>query len=144
MDALQPRVIAHKKQILEEKKKISDDRQETINFRAFQFIVGEALPLSTVESVYFRNLLKEIDPRVNVLCVKSLEVTIAKEFVKFKDNLKKEFRSASQVCLTADIWGANNRSFLGVTAHWLVLNEADHSIERKSAAVACKRFPGDY
>ena len=35
----------------------------------FALIVAEALPPSLVESVYFRNYSKKIDPRVSVMCI---------------------------------------------------------------------------
>jgi hypothetical protein len=61
--------------------------------------------LITVESIHFINLLKEINSRVEVFCVKSLKKLIAKKFSEFKENLKKDFALASSVCLTADVWG---------------------------------------
>ena len=105
--------------MLEETKKLPQEVQDKINIRAFELIVAEALPLSIVESIHFRNYSKEIDSRVNVLCTKSLKLLITKEFVKFKSHIRNEFQLAMHVCLTADVWGAKRRSFMGVTAHWL-------------------------
>lgn len=119
VDALNPDNIAKKRDVLEEGKKLPQEVQDKINIRAFELIVAEALPLSIVESVYFRSYSKEIDSRVNVLCTKSLKLLIAKEFVKFKSHIKNEFQMAMHVCLTADVWGAKRRSFMGVTANWL-------------------------
>lgn len=70
-----------------------------------------------VESICFRNYSKEINSRVNVICTKSLKLLIAKEYVNFKSHIKHEFELAAQVCLTADVWGAKKRSFMGVAAH---------------------------
>ncbi len=139
--AFDPDVIAKKRQKMDADKKLPPDVQERINIRVFKFVVADALPLCTVESVYFRDLIRVIDPRVQVVCVKTLKLTIASEFQKFKSNLRFEFAKVGWVCLTADIWGSKNRSFLGVTAHWLITKE-DGSVERKSAALAVKRFEG--
>ena len=138
--ALSPTTIAEKTERIAKKKKMSPDVQGRINLRILSYIVGEARPLITVESVHFINLLKEIDPRVEVFCVKTLKKLIAQKYFDFKEKLKKEFSVVNTVCLTADLWGAKNRSFMGVTAHWLV--EEDSEIKRKSSAICCKRFAG--
>lgn len=136
--ALNPTIIAKKREKVEEEKKLPHDVQEKINLRAFELVVGDALPLHFVESVFFRNYSMEIDPRINVMCSKLL---LAKEFVSSKSDVKREFQIAPHVCLTADVWGAKNRSFMGVTAHWLKIM-SDGTIKRIPAAIACKRFPG--
>ena len=106
--ALNPDNIAKKRVVLEETKKLPQEVQDKINIRAFELIVAEALPLSIVESIHFRNYSKEIDSRVNVLCTKSLKLLIAKEFVKFKSHIRNEFQLAMHVCLTADVWGVRD------------------------------------
>lgn len=69
----------------------------------------------------------------------TLKKLIAKQFVEFKQGLRKQFQSTSSVCVTADIWGSQNRSFLGVTAHWISTDD-NNSLSRKSSGLACKRF----
>lgn len=141
VDAMNPENIANKKKRFEEDKKLPKEHQDRINHRAFELVVGACLPLSHVENVYFRNYSKEIDPRVTCMCSKTLKLRIARESLKFKSFIKMEFQKVSHVCLTADCWGAKNRAFLGVTAHWLVVLP-DGTIVRRSAAIACKRFSG--
>lgn len=55
-----------------------------------------------------------------------------------KQNLAEHLDKAKYVCTTADIWTANNRSYLGMTVHWIdaVI------IQRKSAALTCLRVTG--
>ena len=36
--------------------------------------------------------------------------------------IKSELKAARYVCTTADIWSTRQRSFLGVTAHWVLIN----------------------
>jgi hypothetical protein len=75
--ALNPDTISKKKTVLAEKKqikeKLPDELQERITMRIFDYIVADARPISTVESTYFRNMLKEIDPRVNIPAKKELQ-----------------------------------------------------------------------
>lgn len=52
--------------------------------------------------------------------------------------LKKTFDELEHVSTTADIWTALNKSFLGVTAHWI----NPHNMQRQKAALACRRFKG--
>lgn len=42
-------------------------------------------------------------------------------------------------CITADIWSGRNRSFLGMTIHWINPN-----FERQSRILALKRFTGTH
>ena len=143
--ALNPDTISKKKTVLAEKKqkkeKLPDELQERITMRIFDYIVADARPISTVDSTYFRNMLKEITPRVNICCAKTLKKMVAKSYIDFKSKLKVKFESAVSVCLTADVWGSLKRSFLGITAHWLELDESG-VMTRKSAGIACKRFEG--
>lgn len=53
------------------------------------------------------------------------------------DHIKRNVKSAN-VCTTADIWTAHNKSFLGMSAHWL----DPTTLERKKAAIVCQRFKG--
>ncbi len=51
--------------------------------------------------------------------------------------MKTELSNTDHVCLTADLWSAKTRSFLGVTAHWL-----QSDLSRKSVLLACRRKIG--
>lgn len=148
-EALQPDTITKKKETAEKRKdaekKLDVEKQERINKLLLDFIVSEALPLRTVESESFRNLIREIDPRVEIFCVKTLKKLLVEEFGKFKAEIQLKFENVESVCLTADIWGVKSRSFLGVTAHWVEkigTDEKSHVFLRKSAAIAIKRFAG--
>ena len=52
--------------------------------------------------------------------------------------LKKKIEAQEHVSATADIWSANNKSFMGVTIHWIDAG----TLKRQKAAIACKRFRG--
>lgn len=52
--------------------------------------------------------------------------------------LKKTFEELEFLSTTADIWTAHNKGYIAVTAHWI----DSQSLERKKAALACRRFTG--
>ncbi len=52
--------------------------------------------------------------------------------------LKKTTDEQPYVSTTADTWTAHNKSFLGVTVHWI----DQETLQRKKAAMACRRFRG--
>uniref|UniRef100_A0A3Q3G085 BED-type domain-containing protein n=1 Tax=Labrus bergylta TaxID=56723 RepID=A0A3Q3G085_9LABR len=87
-----------------------------------EYVVEDMLPLSTVNSPAFKKFVCKIptnasnDKRVNV---STADAVMEKE-------LKKTLDAQQYVSTTADIWSANNKSFMGVT----------------KAAIACKRFRG--
>jgi len=74
---------------------------------------------------------------------KTLKSRIGDDFKAYQQRISALFSNAIVICLTADIWSCNRRSFLGITAHWIEVKD-DGQIERKSAAIACKRFKGNY
>lgn len=51
---------------------------------------------------------------------------------------KKKIDVQDYVSATADIWSVNNKSFMGVTVHWIDAG----TLIRGKAAIACKRFRG--
>uniref|UniRef100_A0A672KH92 HAT C-terminal dimerisation domain-containing protein n=1 Tax=Sinocyclocheilus grahami TaxID=75366 RepID=A0A672KH92_SINGR len=68
--------------------------------------------------------------------------TFAKEldrnYTAMEIELKKTIDEQQFVSTTADIWTAYNKSFLGVTVHWI----DSETLQRKKAAIACRRFRG--
>lgn len=52
-------------------------------------------------------------------------------------NLKAALGDVDFVSTTADIWTVNNKSFMGVTVHWI-----NSTLQHNKAALACKRIRG--
>uniref|UniRef100_A0A8C4H9B9 HAT C-terminal dimerisation domain-containing protein n=1 Tax=Dicentrarchus labrax TaxID=13489 RepID=A0A8C4H9B9_DICLA len=55
-------------------------------------------------------------------------------------NLKAALNEVDFVSTTADIWTANNRSYMGVTLHWISRSTLEHN----KAALACRRIRGKH
>ncbi|KAL4008952.1 hypothetical protein ACER0C_002804 [Sarotherodon galilaeus] len=105
------------------------------------YVVEEMLPLRTVESPSFRCILNKIP-----VCGKKAALPDRKTFSTYLDKcyadmemeLKETFESLEYISTTADIWTSHNKSFLGMTAHWI----DPSTFVRGHAALACKRVRG--
>lgn len=56
-------------------------------------------------------------------------------YTNMETELKRTFESLEYISTTADIWTSHNKSFLGMTAHWI----DPSTFVRGHAALACKR-----
>lgn len=67
--------------------------------------------------------------------------TRIKEAAKHKKSIIiKKLSAVNYVATTTDCWSARQRSYLGVTCHWI----DNTSLERHSAALACRRLKGSH
>lgn len=105
------------------------------------FIVEEMLPVNTVESPSFRNILSKIQTtgeRQPWSDRKTFTRYLDQCYATMESNLKRNFESLDYVSTSADIWTSHNKSFLGMTAHWI----NPTNFQREKAAIACKRIKG--
>ena len=105
-----------------------------------QYVVEEMLPLNTVDSPSFRAIINKIPTTQNAALPHRTHFSsyLEKEYAEMERNLKAALTEFDFVSTTADIWTANNRSYMGVTLHWI-----DRStLERNKAALACRRIRG--
>ncbi|KAG1925936.1 zinc finger BED domain-containing protein 1-like [Pimephales promelas] len=104
-----------------------------------QFVVEEMLPLNTVDSPSFRAIINKIPTTVNAaLPHRTAFSSYLEEDALMERNLKAALNDVDFVSTTADIWTANNRSYMGVTLHWI----SRSTLERNKAALACRRIRG--
>ena len=98
------------------------------------------LPISTVDSPSFRHITEKIPTNSNVKLPqrKTFGGYLEREYAVMESNLKATLREVDFVSITADIWTAKNKSFLGVTVHWI----SSSTLESNKAAIACKRIRG--
>lgn len=101
-------------------------------------MIDDVQPFSLVEQPSFKKLIEGISGGKTVMCGKTLVQRIEREFAAMKENFTVTLKKVTYVCTTADLWTAHNRSFFGMTCHWI----EEDILERKSAALACARVKG--
>ncbi|XP_038123771.1 zinc finger BED domain-containing protein 4-like [Cyprinodon tularosa] len=94
--------------------------------------------ISTVESPAFRRLVSMIPGATRQMGRKTFSKYLEREYAKMESELKKTFEGLNYISTTADIWSAHNRSFMGITSHWI----NPTTLQRQKAALACKRIKG--
>lgn len=98
------------------------------------------LPVSTIDKEYFRTMIEHfLSVRNNpytIFCRKSLMQLLIKEYNSAKCNLITTLNNQKYVCTTTDIWSSNNKSYMGMTVHFI----DEIKIERCSFMLACKRI----
>ncbi|KZS10715.1 Uncharacterized protein APZ42_024729 [Daphnia magna] len=96
---------------------ISKKEQSAVDQLILNYIINEARPLETVESLSFRAMVNGLNPRANVLCVKKLRKLIESEREASHEKLLQTLATVKHVCLAVDMWSTLKRSFMGVTCH---------------------------
>ena len=113
--------------------------QSKVNSLVLGYIMDAMRPLYTVERPSFKNLISGLAPYAKVPGRKALAVQIEAKFVEVPKDMVRDFELTDYISLTTDIWSANKKSYLGMTAH--LLNE---DLEWKSYALACSGFKGSH
>uniref|UniRef100_A0A672NZU5 BED-type domain-containing protein n=1 Tax=Sinocyclocheilus grahami TaxID=75366 RepID=A0A672NZU5_SINGR len=104
------------------------------------YIVENMLPISTVDSPSFWCIIEKIptNNKASLPHRKMFAAYLEREYAMMQASLKATLEEVGFVSTTADIWTANNRSYMGVTLHWM-----DRDILKgNKAALACKRLRG--
>ena len=111
--------------------------QKTVNDLDTNFIVASVQPLSVMEHDAFVKLIESLSPGKKVINRKGLCLCLD-SCSKMKENLTEHLSRTDYCCTTADIWSCHNKSYLGVTVHWLEF--INFTSKRFSAVSACQRF----
>ena len=94
-------------------------------------------PLSIVESPAFQKLINNICT-TRIPDRKSFAEHLNKVYDSMLGKVKEALEVVDVVCTTVDAWTAHHRSYLGMTAHWIV----PKTLQRQKAAIACARIMG--
>lgn len=112
--------------------------QSKIDEFIFNFIVEDCHSFYVLEQPGFRKLIAGLTEGLKVMDRVTLFTKVDQSFSRMREELMSKLSSIQYVCTTADIWTANNRSFFGMTCHWI----DTESLERKSAALGFVRLQG--
>lgn len=99
-----------------------------LNFKITQSIVymicKDLQPLSVVEHVGFRKVLKTTAPLFTMPTRKTIRTAILDKYDVVSSSFKVELNAVDKYCFTTDIWtDSNNRSFLSLTTHYLNVDQ---------------------
>ena len=135
-DAEQPKL----NDFIIEKYNKNDPRQQQLTEALVIYIAGDLLPLSTVDSENFKNLMEHAEPRYQMPSRTFLTSKLLHEkSTEVKNNLKGQLKKGQSVCLTIGFWSNRQmRGFLGITGHFIL----DWAL--KSVMIFCKRFKGKH
>lgn len=113
--------------------------QSKLNALIFNFIVEDVQPISILEQPGFQRLIEVLSRGKMVMNRKTFVSRLDAAFDKMKEELRAKLDRVQSLCTTADIWSVHERSYFGMTCHWL-----EDNFERKSVALACTRMYGGH
>lgn len=113
--------------------------QATLDKLVLNFVCEANQPFSVVETPSFKTMIETLQP--HTVMTRKMLCTRIKEAAKHKKSIIiKKLSAVNYVATTTDCWSARQRSYLGVTCHWI----DNTSLERHSAALACRRLKGSH
>lgn len=114
--------------------------QAKVDKLVISFICDGLHPFSVVEQPAFNDLIVTLNLQCHVISRPTLRTRIEEAANQMKKNLMSHLSKVSYVGTTTDCWTAHQQSFLGITVHWI----DEETLERQSAALACKRLKGSH
>lgn len=114
--------------------------QATVDKLVINFIREGLQPFAVVEQPTFKELVTTLQPQAKVISRPTVCARICEAADHVKETLVAALDKVKFVAATTDCWSAHQKSYLGVTCQWI----EEESLERKSAALACKRLRGSH
>lgn len=123
--------------------------KENIENAIIRFIIQDLQPFMRTETAAFRNLIavclgytnmNEAELPFNLMSERTVKRKISDLYDEHVKNLEKTLSKQRWFCLTMDIWSCKNRSFLGVSIHYI----DEQTFERNSFVLICQDFPSPH
>ncbi|KAE9522359.1 hypothetical protein AGLY_017237 [Aphis glycines] len=116
--------------------------KEKITDLVFNYILQEMRPLSTCEKPAFKNLIKGLtnNEEIYIPDHRVIGAKLNEDYKAYVTKLTEQISMKSYICTTADIWSCNNKSYFGMTVHFI----DETTFKRSSYALACRRIQGSH
>ncbi|XP_025202226.1 uncharacterized protein LOC112599519 [Melanaphis sacchari] len=106
----------------------------------FNYIVEEMKPISTCEKPSFKKLITGLTNDNFVPDRRIINKELVNKYNCYVDDLIEKVSKQKYICLTTDIWSSLNKSYLGMTMHYI----DENTYQRFSYAIACRRIEGSH
>jgi len=110
----------------------------------FDNIIDEMKPLVICEKPSFQKLIMELSGITDTALLsnrKQLASDLKERYTAYKTTLSELVKKHSYIYITADIWTANNKSFMGMTCHFI---DNESYTNRHSYVLGCRRMKGKH
>lgn len=97
-------------------------------------------PISTCEKSSFKALITGLTNDNFVPNRKTIQNILLNKYNLYISDLKEKIDAQKYVCVTTDIWSSLNKSYLGMTLHYI----EESTYKRFSYAIACRRIKGTH
>ncbi|XP_061582587.1 uncharacterized protein LOC133448250 isoform X2 [Cololabis saira] len=114
--------------------------QGTVDRFLIRLICEGHQPFSLVEQPAFREFAAALNPQYKMLSRPTVKRRIAEAAAEMKTKLISHLGNINHVATTTDCWSAHQKSYIGVTCHWI----DGETFERGSVVLACKRLKGSH
>lgn len=100
-------------------------KHQKITEAILYFICKDVKPFNVVNGKGFINLMKEVAPTYKIPSPKTFKKRLIEKYASVANNIKSQLLQINRFSLTMDIWTEtmNERSYLGVTLHYLESTE---------------------
>lgn len=118
--------------------------QKQFDENATNYIIHAMASHSIVKNPFFKEIIIKSgilkNNNLTLMSRRSLGRKIQASFNSHFKKTKSTLEKVNYLCITANVWSAKKRSFMGITFHWI----DEDSLEGKTTSLACRHFRGDH